>query len=113
MKKQYNKYYIDLLIMEKCYITDELVEFLKLKPNTLYKESTIKRTIQNIKLNPKDIESKFPEYTMCNCGKCSVNKTSFFKYIKSNCIIKSLKPTDFCYEYNQEPVKLSTINFDI
>jgi len=99
--------------MEKCYITDELVEFLKLKPNTLYKESTIKRTIQNIKLNPKDIESKFPEYNMCNCGKCSVNKTSFFKYIKSNCIIKSLKPTDFCYEYNQEPVKLSTINFDI
>jgi hypothetical protein len=99
--------------MEKCYVTDELVEFLNLKPNTLYKESTIRRTIQNKKLNHKDIGEKFPGYTMCCCGKCSVSKTEFFKYIKSNCIIQSLKPNNFCYEYNQEPVKLSTINFDI
>lgn len=98
--------------MEKCYVTDELVEFLNLKPNTKYKESTIKKTIQNIKLNSKEIGVKFPGYTICNCGKCSISKTDFFKYIKSNCIIKSLKPKDFCYEYNQQPVKLSAINFN-
>lgn len=99
--------------MDKCYITDELVEFLNLKPNTLYKESTILQSFKNTKLNTKEILVKFPGYKMCDCGSCTINKKQFYKYIKSNFLIKDLKPDNFCYEYNEQPVMLSSINFDI
>ena len=99
--------------MEKCYITNDLAEFLNSDPNAQYSESTITNLIKKKNLKPNEISAKFPQYTMCFCGNCPVNKSNFMKFIKSNCIVKSLKPTNFCYEYNQEPVKLSKMSFDM
>jgi len=99
--------------MEKCYITNDLAEFLKSDPNSQYSERAIWNTIKNKNLDLKEIASKFPNYKTCYCGTCPINKTQFINFIKSNCIVKSVKPKDFCYEYNQKPVKLSKLNFDL
>lgn len=99
--------------MEKCFINNDLAEFLNCDPNAQYSEVKITNLIKNKKLIPKEISNKFPQYTMCYCGNCPVNKSAFIKFIKSNCIVKSVKPKDFCYEYNQEPVKIAKINFDV
>ncbi len=99
--------------MEKVYITNDLAEFLNLNPNAKYKESELTKIIKKKKINPHDVSQKFPNYSMCYCGNCPVNMSQFLNFIKSNCVVKSLKPTEFCYEYNQEPVKLSQLNFDL
>lgn len=103
----------DIYLMEKCFITNDLADFLNSDPNAQYSESAIINLIKKKNLSPKEISKKFPNYAMCYCGNCSVNKPQFIKFIKSNCIFKSLKPKDYCYEYNQEPVKLSQMNFDV
>jgi len=98
--------------MEKCYITNDLAEFLNSNPDAQYSEKTISKLIDNKKLDPHEISAKFPNYQMYFCGNCPVSKSQFKQFVKKNCIIKSLKPKAFCFEYKQEPVKISQINFE-
>lgn len=99
--------------MEKVYITNDLAEFLKLNPNEPYKESGLKKIIKTKKLDPKAVSQKFPNYSMCYCGNCPVDMNQFLRFVNQNCVIKTSIPTEFCYEYNQEPVKLTKLNFDL
>ena len=99
--------------MEKVYITNDLAEFLNLNPNEPYKESELKKLIKTKKLNSIDILQKFPNYKMCYCGNCSVNMNQFLGFIIQNCLIRTSIPVEFCYEYNQEPVKLSKLTFEL
>ncbi len=99
--------------MEKVYVTNDLAEFLNLNPNEPYKESELKKKIKANKLSPQVVSQKFPNYQMCYCGNCPVSVNQFLGFIQKNCVIKTLVPTEFCYEYNQKPIKLTKLNLEV
>jgi len=99
--------------MNKCYATDDLIRFLGLDENTKYSANAIEKIINNKKIDVKSVQKFFPEYSMCFCGSCPVNKKQFMKFIRTNCFIKANKPNSFCYGYDDKPVQLTTIEFNV
>ncbi len=99
--------------MEKLYVTSELAKFLSLKEDTKYSKSEIFKIIKKKKIEPKNVQTHFPEYKMCYCGNCPINKADLTKFIESNCLIKNHIPDSFCYGYDEKPVTVSLLEFDV
>jgi hypothetical protein len=99
--------------MKKLFITNELANFLGLDANIKYSKSEINKIIKNKELKSQIILNYFPQYKMCYCGGCPVNKTAFINYINSYYLIKEKKPNCFSYGYDDKPINLTSLNFEL
>jgi hypothetical protein len=100
-------------MIDTCFISNDLAEFLVLNPDFQYQFKKIKNIIMKKKLTNNEVQSKFPNLQFCFCGSCKIDNMTFLNYVIKNCIIKNDKPKDFCYEYKQEPIKINKIDFDL
>jgi len=90
----------------------DLLRYLELDYNKKYTFNNIiqiiRKKIKTGKFKNSEIVTLFPSYECCACETCNVNMHHFARFIENNLIIQENKPDCYYYEFNQQPIELTS-----
>jgi hypothetical protein len=99
-------------MVSKYLFRDDLYSLLQINERKKYSLQELERYMT--KDNLKKATILFNGYSgICGCGNCVITKSVLLKVIKNYLIIDETKPPCFFLEFNQKPIEIDQINFNL
>lgn len=99
-------------MVSKYLFRDDLYSVLQINERKKYSLQEIEKYMT--KDNLKNATKIFSGYSgVCGCGNCIMTKNVLLKVIKNYLIIDESKPSFFFLEFNQKPIEIDQINFNL